>query len=257
AVTSPDFSMYGFYAQQAGSPLAVFEKPADSLVLEVDALVDFCRDKKARLLMLSNPCNPTSLLTGRAELLQLADALPNCLVVADEAYMDFAEGSVLDAVAGRSNLVVLRTCSKALGMAAIRLGFAVCPQPLANALRAVKSPYNVNAMTQAVGELIFDEPDYLRDCARRIRQSRDSLFVSLTALAEQQEQIISIANTQANFVFVKTTCSPALFRQAAQRGVALRLMGEYLRITAGSDEENREVIVLLSRLLTEEKRETV
>lgn len=72
-------------------------------------------------------------------------------MIVDEAYMDFAEGSVLDVIEKYNNLIVLKTCSKALGLAAIRLGFAAAGRELTDILHALKSPYNVNSLTQAVG----------------------------------------------------------------------------------------------------------
>ena len=160
AVVKPDFSMYAFYAQAAGVSVEVFEKPAETLALDADALVAFARERDVRLVILSNPCNPTSLSASRGSVLRIVEGLPDRLVVIDEAYMDFSTGSVLDVVDRYDNLIVLKTCSKAFGMAAIRLGFAVSHPTLAIALKAAKPPYNVNSMTQAIGCLLFDNPDY-------------------------------------------------------------------------------------------------
>lgn len=249
---APDFSMYSFYAGLAGARLELFDKEPNALELNAEALIDFCRAKNARLLILSNPCNPTSLAASRADIVRIIDALDDCLVVVDEAYMDFAEGSVIDMAGERDNLIVLKTCSKALGMAAVRLGFAVASPRITAALMAVKSPYNVNSMTQAAGELIFAHPDYLAQCAASIKQSRGELYGAMLTLAAEHSAIESVCDTQANFVFVKTRLARSLFEGAAREGVALRLMGGYLRITAGSAEENSRVTALLARLLSGE-----
>lgn len=246
---TPDFSMYSFYAQLGGVQTAVFQKPDDSLVLDSDALIAFCRKQNARMLLFSNPCNPTSLLLSRQEVLKLADALPECLVIADEAYMDFAEGSVLDQVGKCDNLVVLKTCSKALGMAAIRLGFAVCPPDVARALSAVKSPYNVNSMTQAAGCVLFANPAYLRDCTTQITASRTSLFDQLRHVSQSKNKISNIYDTETNFVFLQVNNADEVACEAAKIGIALRKMGRFLRITAGSNFENQAVIAALEQLL--------
>ncbi len=197
AVVKPDFSMYAFYAQAAGVSVEVFEKPAETLALDADALVAFARERDVRLVILSNPCNPTSLSASRGSV------LPDRLVVIDEAYMDFSTGSILDVVDRYDNLIVLKTCSKAFGMAAIRLGFAVSHPTLAIALKAAKPPYNVNSMTQAIGCLLFDNPDYLRACTRQIVESRDRLYREMKRLAEEKSGRLEVVESCANFVFAR------------------------------------------------------
>ena len=123
AVVKPDFSMYAFYAQAAGVSVEVFEKPAETLALDADALVAFARERDVRLVILSNPCNPTSLSASRGSVLRIVEGLPDRLVVIDEAYMDFSTGSILDVVDRYDNLIVLKTCSKRLGWR--RFGWAL------------------------------------------------------------------------------------------------------------------------------------
>ena len=139
-------------------------------------LISRAREADAKLLIFSNPCNPTSLAATQADILRIVNGLPGCLVVVDEAYMDFAEGSILRMAGEHDNLIVLKTCSKAFGMAAIRLGFAVARPGLILALKAAKSPYNVNSMTQAVGCVLFSHPGYLTGCANEIKSARDCLL---------------------------------------------------------------------------------
>lgn len=253
AVVAPDFSMYHFYAELCGVPIDVFDKSASSLALDTTLLIDHCKEHDSKLLILSNPCNPTSLLASRNDILQLVRSLPDCLVVVDEAYMDFADGSVLDCAGKYDNLVVLKTCSKALGMAAIRLGFAVASPAVASALAAVKSPYNVNSMTQVVGKLVFEHGDYLRDCVVAIKQSRDRLLVELERIFAGRGEVLA---TQANFLFVKTGDSRLIYNEAITSGIALRLLGDYLRITAGSESENQKLITVLAQIVADIKEET-
>ncbi len=243
----PDFSMYAFYAQMAGAQVAVFEKTA--LALDAKSLLVFAKERSARLLILSNPCNPTSLVASQREILQLVEGLPDCLVVIDEAYMDFSEGSILQKAADYSNLIVLKTCSKAFGMAAIRLGFAVAHPTLAIALKAAKSPYNVNSMTQAVGCVLLEQRQYLLDCIEQLKASRDQLCKRLQALAVHKTDLLEVVQTCANFVFVQVQSPEEVCTKAAERGVALRCMPPFLRISAGSPAENQAVCQLLEEIL--------
>lgn len=248
AVVSPDFSMYAFYAQMCGVLVETFSKDKNDLALDTDAFIAFAQEKQVSLVILSNPCNPTSLSASREDVIKIVDRL-DCLVVIDEAYMEFTEGSVLDLANSRDNLIVLKTCSKAFGMAAIRLGFAVSNPTITNALRAVKSPYNVNAMTQAVGCLLFEQEDYLNTCIEKIKQSRDKLYQLIFSLKKEKTDILELVNTQANFVFLRVTEPEKVYRSMLKRGIAIRRLGCYLRISASSVEENQAIVTALSEIL--------
>ena len=231
AVVRPDFSMYSFYAQPCGLRLLAIDKDPDTLALDADALIARAREADARLLIFSNPCNPTSLAATRADVLKIVDGLPGCLVVVDEAYMDFAEGSILRLAGERDNLIVLKTCSKAFGMAAIRLGFAVANPVLIGAVKAAKSPY------------------YLAGCADEIKASRDALCRELSALAGEKAEILDMRPTCANFVFLRLTDAKGVYEALLARGIAVRLMGDRLRVSAGAPIENRALLSTLREIL--------
>ena len=249
AVVRPDFSMYSFYAQPCGLRLLAVDKDPDTLALDADALIARAREADARLLIFSNPCNPTSLAATRADVLKIVDGLTGCLVVVDEAYMDFAEGSILRLAGERDNLIVLKTCSKAFGMAAIRLGFAVANPVLIGAVKAAKSPYNVNSMTQAAGCVLFSHPDYLAGCADEIKASRVALCRELSALAGEKAEILDMRPTCANFVFLRLTDAKGVYEALLARGIAVRLMGDRLRVSAGAPIENRALLSTLREIL--------
>ncbi len=134
-------------------------------------------------------------------------------------------------------------------MAAIRLGFAVANQTISTAIRAVKSPYNVNSMTQAVGCLLLEQKDYLQDCIRQIKKSRDALYQMICGLRQEKQEILEVANTRANFVFLRVPEPEQVFRAMLKRGIAVRCLGGYLRISAGSEAENKAVRAALSESL--------
>ena len=107
---SHDFSMYGFYAQLYELNVETYQKNAD-LTIDADALIAFCKEKNARGLIFSNPCNPTSLGLDRESVRKIITSLEDTLVILDEAYMDFWDQSLLDEVDKYSNLLILKTCS--------------------------------------------------------------------------------------------------------------------------------------------------
>lgn len=259
--TAPDFSMYRFYAS-IYEDVNVIQQKNDALEIQVDALIDRCNREGAKMLVFSNPCNPTSLALKREEVLRLVKSV-SALVVVDEAYMDFADSSlysVLDC-AGKeeySNLVVLKTCSKALGCAGIRLGFTVSTLPVTNAVKAVKSPYNVNSVTQAIGEVLFGEPRLLDEGIRKLKDAREDLYRRILALQSRYPMILSVCRPQTNFVFLKigaedngSSGAARLFQGLLDRSIAVRHMGDFLRISAGSPEENEALERAMDDILRE------
>ncbi len=248
-MVKPDFSMYGIYAELAGMQVEVLEKD-DAMQIGVDELIAAAKAKQVQMLMFSNPCNPSSLIESREDVLKIVEALEDTLVIVDEAYMEFADGaSVLDVVTKYPNMIVLKTLSKAFGLAAARLGFAVSNATIINALKAAKSPYNVNTMSQVVGSVIFDHPEYINDCIEKIRVSRDSLYASMVELKARQPKIKSIANTKSNFLYMEVEDAAGAFQALREQGIAIRLMKNYLRICAGSEAENAAMLEALETYL--------
>ncbi|MEG0838244.1 MAG: histidinol-phosphate transaminase [Hydrogenoanaerobacterium sp.] len=236
----PDFSMYRAYGTLSECKVESLNKHTD-LTIAPNEVLDAIKKTNARLLVFSNPCNPTSLGLTRSEVLKIV-AGTDALVVVDEAYMDFWNESVLNCVNDYDNLIVLKTCSKAVGAAGIRLGFAVANKALTLALKAVKSPYNVNSLTQAVGEVILSEKMLLARAVKEILIQRNILQNELSSLAEVNSNIVCVYKSCTNFIFMKMKNAEAVYKELLKKSIAVRLMGEYLRITVGSSEDNKEFL---------------
>ena len=241
ATVEPDFSMYAFNGHLHEARHVAIPKGKD-LRLDVEAVAAACQREQVKLLIFSNPCNPTSLVCGREEMRKLIDSLPDTLVVLDEAYMDFSDQSLLGEVEDHPNLLVLRTCSKAFGMAALRLGFAVCGKTLAGALRAVKSPYNVNSLSQAVGTAVLRRKGELDRALETILRSRDQLYAGLRELGEKYPGRFRLLPGETNFAALEMEDGPELLAYLARQGVAIRYTGGLVRGTYGAPEENKIVL---------------
>src|SRR3954452_9018986 len=140
--------------------------------------------QRAKMIILANPNNPSGTRVPVDELRRLCDAVPGAVVVVDEAYVDFALGSGIDAsmlpsLGHHPNLVVLRTMSKSYSLAGARLGLLFAAGPLVEALTKVKDSYNVNALTQAIGIAALEDRAYLDDCVRRTLDQRARLEAAL------------------------------------------------------------------------------
>ncbi|MCQ4021874.1 histidinol-phosphate transaminase [Ruminococcus sp. zg-924] len=237
---APDFSMYRFYTSISELNCETIEKNSD-LTIDVDKLIETAKKENVGAVIFSNPCNPTSKGLDTDDVVRIITSL-NCLVVLDEAYMDFWNKSLLGEVCKYDNLIILRTASKAVGAAAIRLGFAVANKTITKALKAVKSPYNVNTVTQEIGRIIFSHKEYLTKTKNYIVTQRESLYNSVAELAQHYPQYFAVVDGCSNFVFVKSPVSKELFDYLLSQGTAIRYMGDYVRITAGTDDENRTVL---------------
>ncbi|MDR1805442.1 MAG: histidinol-phosphate aminotransferase family protein [Clostridium sp.] len=237
---TPDFSMYGIYASLAGCDHLPLEKKDYRLDLSA------AQGIRARVVLFSNPCNPTSLLASAEEIRRFIRSTP-ALVVLDEAYMDFCDGanSLLHEVEEYDNLIVLRTASKALGMASLRLGFAVTNERLTRALRAVKSPYNVNSLSQAIGTALYKDRERVKEGIALICRERDKLRELFTLICRQVPGRIELLGADANFLFASCPEAEAVAEYLKQQGIVIRRFGGTLRITVGNAKENRALLTAL------------
>ena len=246
----PDFSMYRFYAEIAECESVKYQKD-ENLDVNIDDVITLAKRENVRIVIFSNPCNPTSRIVTKDNVRKLINNT-DALVVLDEAYMDFAgDESLLGEFEKYDNLIILKTCSKALGSAALRLGFAVANKTLTNVIRAVKSPYNVNSVSQALGEVLFSHPDYIDNCIETVVNSRKELYKELLEI--KSDKIERIYETNTNFVFMKVKNAKEVFEKMKENSIIIRNMGDYLRITAGTEYENEKMLSAFKKVLEEIK----
>ena len=244
----PDFSMYRFYAEIAECQSVKYQKN-ENLDVNIDDVISIANKENVRIVIFSNPCNPTSRIVTKDDVRKLVNSVDS-LVVLDEAYMDFAgDESLLGEFENYENLIILKTCSKALGSAALRLGFAVANKTLTNVIRAVKSPYNVNSVSQALGEVLFAHPDYIDNCIETVVNSRKELYAEILKI--KSDKIEKIYETNTNFVFMKVKNAKEIFNKMKENSIIIRNMGDYLRITAGTKYENEKMLETFKKVLEE------
>ncbi len=245
-VTSPDFSMYEFYASvcEVGS-VKYLKNPR--LDIDIDELIATVNENDIALVIFSNPCNPTGQGVSKNDCEKLLKSV-NALVVLDEAYMDFWDESesFLGDVDSYDNLIVFRTASKALGSAALRLGFAVANETVSRAIAAVKSPYNVNSLSQAIGCELYKNKEFLKNRLKTIVENTKLLYNNLLRVSENVSDF-SPYPTKTNFVFIKTSAAKELWSFLKDNSIAVRLMGDFLRITAGTKAEVEKVITCIEK----------
>lgn len=224
----------------------------DDVSYDVDALIDALRPD-TQLLFLANPNNPTGAYVGRADLERLLRALPaRTVCVLDEAYCEFADAADYESGLAlrhlHERLIVLRTFSKAYGLAAFRVGYGIAPRELVDYLNRVRAPFNVSSIGLAAATAALSDQAHLARYVEHNRRERSRLANELTALGGV------VAPSQANFVLVRFP-RPAreLGDALLRRGVITRSMAPpieaWLRITIGTVAENDRLLATLRELL--------
>ncbi|MBT2490492.1 histidinol-phosphate transaminase [Streptomyces sp. ISL-96] len=231
------FEAYPIITRISGAT-AVEVPLTDGDVHDLDAMAEAITER-TRLIFVCNPNNPTGTAVRRAELERFLDRVPSdVLVVLDEAYREFVrDDEVPDGIElyrSRPNVAVLRTFSKAYGLAGLRVGFAVAHEPVAAALRKTAVPFGVSQLAQdaAVASLLAE--DELLGRVGSLVCERERVYEALVA------QGWTVPDTQANFVWMRLGERTADFAAACEKaGVMVRpFAGEGLRVTIGEDEAN-------------------
>jgi histidinol-phosphate aminotransferase len=250
---SPTFSLYRLLTSVLGGSYQAV--PLDeSFRYDVNRLIDVAVRENARVVVLNSPNNPTGsvLPEGAVErILEQTDALVLC----DEAYQDFGGPSAIHLLGRSSRLVVLRTFSKAFGMAGLRFGLAMAHPEVAREIAKGKLPYNVNVLTLAAARIALDHVPVLAARTAEVIATRDRFLVRLGRVAG-----LTVFPTAANFVLVRSEAIPAkeLFRRLRDEfGILVRDVSDgpglagCLRISIGTEEDMEAVMGALEEILGE------
>ena len=214
-----------------------------------DAIVD-----DTRVLFVANPNNPTGTVVDEATLIDFLDKVPaNVVVVLDEAYFEYVQAD--DGVDGIAllkhypNLIVTRTFSKAFGLAALRVGYAVASDEITDVLNRVRAPFNVSAIGLAAAQAVLADPEYLEAGRQVNRAGMEQLQAGFTALG------LSYIPSAGNFLSVEFNVDTNdLYQKLLQRGVIVRPVGVYempnhLRVSIGLEQENAALLAALKQVL--------
>ncbi len=203
-----------------------------------------------KVIFLCSPNNPTGNLLRRRDIVDVCGNC-ECIVVVDEAYIDFAGPgkSVIGDVLGRENLIVLRTMSKAFGLAGIRLGYCIADPRVVEYLLKIKTPYNINSVTADLAVKALGKPASLKKNIERVVRQRSLLIQGLKRL----DHVVEVYPSDANFLLVRFQNAEAVYSRLLKIGIVLRKRNDErlrgcLRITVGTAEENRLLMKELQRI---------
>ncbi|WP_027717811.1 histidinol-phosphate transaminase [Desulfovirgula thermocuniculi] len=238
-ITPPTFPMYEVHARIAGAKPVAVPRQGESFALDVDGVIAAAGQPETRLVFICSPNNPTGNATSLAE---LEAVLKSCraLVVVDEAYQEFGGETALPLLGRYPNLVVLRTFSKAFGLAGLRVGYLLARPEVVRQLKRVKQPYNLNAFSQLAARAALKHWEEYRRLIAAIKEEREELYRELCLLPG-----VKAHPSEANFILFRTPLpAEEVHRHLLANGILIRRLGGpglegYLRVTVGKRDENR------------------
>jgi len=246
----PSFSIYEKVATLAQATLV--KVPLRNLAIDLKAIKKKIT-KKTKLIFLTNPHNPTGSFLEANAIHKFLESIPSSiLVVLDEAYVDFVSPKKrfesVNYLKRFPNLILLRTFSKAYGLAGLRVGYGLMSVELAGFLEAVRYPFNVNSLAQVAALAALEDKEFLERTYKTVWEGRNFLFESLTDMG------VKVYPSEANFLLIYVgKKANEIYKALLKRGIIIRPldsydMPEYFRISIGKPEENQLFIEIFKEL---------
>jgi histidinol-phosphate aminotransferase len=249
-ISQPTFTLYKILARGLGADVHEVYMSSD-FRFDVDKIIDAARKANASLIVLCSPNNPTGTCLKEEEVVRIIEST-NALVVLDEAYVQFAAGSLVELLKAYNRLVILQTFSKAMGAAGLRFGYSLADPALTAELNKVRLPYAVNIFTLIAAEVLIDRWDQFNKWIGVILKERELMKKSLRQIPH-----VRVYDSGANFLLFETLIkSPhEVFESLLAKGILIRDVSSYpmldrgLRVSIGSPSENAEFLAVLKEVV--------
>jgi len=242
------YTFYPVYARLYGLSYQTVEQD-ENLAIPVES---FCTGTAGGI-VIANPNAPTGLLLPLDSVERIIAGNPQCVVIIDEAYVDFGGASAVSLIAKYPNLLVVQTFSKSRNLAGLRVGFALGQQELITALNQIKNSFNsypLDRLAQAGAAAAIRDREYFAEITAKVIKTREWVIPALRELGFQ------VPDSRTNFVFISHPEIPGaqLFQLLRERGILVRYYNQprienYLRVTIGTDEEMHTFLRELSRII--------
>jgi histidinol-phosphate aminotransferase len=238
-ICQPTFTLYKLLGTVNGAEVnEVFLRDGD-LRFDLPALLDSIKKHQPSVVILCSPNNPTGSTLSLDDWRAVCEAAPG-LVLADQAYVEFGGDSAIPLLSDYDNLVVLRTFSKAGGLAGLRVGYCACAPELAEQISKAKLPYNLNFFTMAAAGTIIRKWDRFTPIIEELVGERERVRAAMQTI-----EGVTVHPSQANFLLFETPRRPGdVFGGIYQQGVLIRdvskypMLGQALRVSIGTPAEN-------------------
>jgi histidinol-phosphate aminotransferase len=221
-------------------------------------------NKNTRVCFIANPNNPTGTYLTKKEIKLLREGLPKkCLLVIDSAYSeyviekDYADG--LEYAKSRNDIIVTKTFSKIYGMAALRLGWAYCPEGIANTLNKIRPAFNINSYAQSIAEHLLDDEQFLKNSIEH------NLYWKEWLTTEFKKMGFTVISSVANFILVKfhnKKQASILADNLEKSNIYVRKLENYklndcLRISVGSENDLKKLVYQANKIIREKKNDFI
>lgn len=247
---TPTFPMYAFYARlQQAELISCPLKESDQFTLSLDEIKDRWKPN-CKMILLCSPNNPTSNLIALDLIAEICTFYAKrSVIVVDEAYIEFSKTpSAATLLSQFENLVILRTLSKASGLAGLRMGSILAQAPVIQAFNRIIAPYSISSVVLELAYQALLKEEWFPSAVRRIQTSRDWLINELN----KNPMIEQVYPSEANFILIKTPEARALASWFAHSDIIIKTfppesdLGSHLRITVGDLQQSQLLITALS-----------
>lgn len=257
-IVEPTFALYRQVTKVLGGDVVSVSLKAD-FSFDIESILTAIERIQPEVVILCSPNNPTGCVIGDDDLRRITKASAGVVVI-DEAYHEFAEHSVVPLLAEFQNLVVLRTFSKAMCLAGLRVGYLLATPALVTEIRKAVLPYNLNAFSQTAAEVALEMfENELLPLVKTLISERERLFAELSLIKG-----LELVASRANFMIVKSPLPPSqMFNELLKRDILVRdissypMLHDYFRVSTGTPEENNYLISSLREVMEEFQTEQV
>lgn len=251
-INEPTFTLYKQISTVLESEV-VSVNLTPNLTYDLNALRASIKKAQPSITIICSPNNPTGCIIEQPDLISLLEEAPG-LVVVDEAYFEFSGQSVVPLLKHHSNLVVLRTFSKAMAMAALRIGYLMAAPELVREVSKAVLPYNLNVVSQTAAEVAMEMYEArLAALVELICRERDRVFAELERIPGLRP-----IRSRANFMLIRSELPVKhVFNELRRRGILVRdvsnypMLQDYFRISMGTPEENDALLAALREIIRE------
>jgi len=242
-ISEPTFALYKQVATVLGGAVESMSLTS-SLQYNSSLLLDVVEERQPDVTIVCSPNNPSGCVIDDQDLIKLLK-IARGLVIIDEAYHEFAEHSVVPLLEEHDNLIVLRTFSKAMALAGLRIGYLLAEPDLVREIRKAVLPYNLNCLSQIAAEVAIENYESeLLPLVKQILAERERLFSELSGI-----EGLTPVRSKGNFMVVKSVRDPTqIFAELLQRDILVRdvssypMLHDYFRVSVGRPEENDRLL---------------
>ncbi len=247
---TPSFSMYKIFTLIAGGRPVEIPLGIDFKYNVEDIKSAICK-YGSKLVFLCSPNNPTGNIIGTNDVLEIAQNFDG-IVVVDEAYGEFTQKSTINLIDKCPNIIVLKTFSKALGLAGLRIGYSISTPALAKQISKVKPPYNINSFSQKAAIITLENLDIVKKRVYEILKQREFLYQALINIPG-----IKVYPSEANFLLIHVPNGDSTWQKLIEKGILVRNFSQNpylkncLRVTIGDQIANQALVDALKEIMEE------